>query len=110
MDDGQSAELRSAWTGGAPVPIQALLVTGEQLHILSLPAHRGVDAIASAGVIEKNPLLDWARIHLAVFAQMDRSLGKAIGLPARVQAIHVGFVFLSACKGVRDGRGDETKD
>src|SRR5664279_2996114 len=85
-------------------------LTSEQFQILSLPAHRGVNAIASAGVIEKDPFLDGTRIHLAVFAKMDRPLGQAIGLPARVQTVHVGFVFLRAREGVHDRSEGETKD
>src|SRR5713101_8686160 len=79
-----------------------VLLPGEQFQILRLPAHRGINAIPSAGVVKENPLLHLPGIHFAVFAEMDCSLGKAVGLPARVQSVHVGFVFLSADECVHD--------
>ena len=61
-------------------------------------------------MIEKNPLFDGAGIHFAIFAEMDRRLGKAVGLPAGVQSVHVGFVFLRAGVRVHDGCDDGAKD
>ncbi len=87
-----------------------LLLGGKQLQILSLPAHCCIDTIASAGVVEKGPLLDRTGIHLAVFAEMDGSLGKAVGLPTRIQSVHVGLVLLRAGPRVHDRRDDEAKD
>src|ERR1700722_14040478 len=90
--------------------LKALRLAAEQLQILRFPAHRGIDAIASTGVIEENPLLDGAGIHLPVLTEMDRRLGEAVGLPTGVQSVHVGFVLHGAAEGVHDGSGDETKN
>src|SRR6266403_1214224 len=53
-----------------------------------------MDAIPAAGMVEENPFFDWPGIHLAIFAEMDSTLREAVGLPAGIQAIHVGFVFV----------------
>src|SRR5215467_1743221 len=70
----------------------------EQSEIFRFPAHGIGDTVATAWVIEKYPFFYRSRTHLSVLAEMDRSLGEAIGLAAGVQAVHVGFVFLSAGK------------
>src|ERR1035438_9040991 len=52
-----------------------LVLRGEQLQIFGFPAHGGVDTIASARMIEENPFLNRAGIHLAIRSE-ERRVGK----------------------------------
>src|SRR5690349_10802090 len=66
-----------------------------------------MDAVPATGMIEEDPFFDLAGIHLAVLAEMDGSLREAVGLPASVQAVHVGLVFVRADVRVKEWRVDE---
>src|SRR5437016_6278333 len=68
----------------------------ESRQVLCLPLHRCMDPISSTRMIEEKPLLDRTGTHLAILPQMNGRLCEAIRLPARVEAVHVGFEFLRA--------------
>src|SRR6202050_4775922 len=80
-----------------------------QWQVFRLPAHGSVDAVAAAGVIKKDKLLHRSRIHLAIFTQMNRCLSETVGLPARVQAVHVGLTLSDAGLGVQNGRNEKSE-
>jgi hypothetical protein len=46
----------------------------EKLQGFGLPAHCRIDAVATARMIEKHPLLDAAGVHFAVFREMNGGL------------------------------------
>lgn len=48
-------------------------------RVLGLPAHRRVDALEAARMIEKDQFLDVARHELAVFAELQSRFGESIG-------------------------------
>src|SRR6266576_3101186 len=61
-------------------------------------------------MVEEVPLFEWARVHLAIFAEMNGRLRKAVGLSARVQAVQIGFVFIGADMGFKVWRVYEGKE
>ena len=61
-------------------------------------------------MVEEDPLFEWAGVHLAILAEMDGRLRKAVGLSAGVQAVHIGFVFVGADVGVKEWRVYEGKE
>src|SRR5258706_5587789 len=87
-----------------------LRLRSERLQVFSLPAHRIVDAVPSAGVVEENPLFDSPGIHLAILAEMNGALRESVGLTAGVQAVHIGFVFVGANVGVKKRRIHKSKN
>jgi len=87
-----------------------LRLRSEKLQVFSLPAHRIVDAVPSAGVVEENPLFDSPGIHLAILAEMNGALRESVGLTAGVQAVHIGFVFVGANVGVKKRRIHKSKN
>src|SRR5580700_7349817 len=80
----------------------AVLLPTHQRQVFRLPSHGGIDPVASARVVEEDPLLYWPRIHFAIFPEMNRGLGEAIGLAAGIQPIHIGFTLLGAGLSVHD--------
>ena len=91
------------------LPELAVRHSGQKLQVFCLPAHRVVDAIPAAKMVEEDPLLDCARVHLAVLAEMNGSLREAVRLSAGVQAVHVGLVFVRADVRVKEWRVYEVK-
>ncbi len=79
-------------------------------EIFRFPAHRGVNAIATAWMIIKEPFLDGAGIHLAVLTQMNRRLSSAIRLSGGIEAVHIRLVFLGADKAVQDWSEHKQKE
>src|SRR5437879_183627 len=75
--------------------------------MLGLPAHRGCDARAPAGMIVENELLKRPGIELAIFTQHHVHIRLAIGLLGGIQSVHVRFELHGAGDGVTDWRGDE---
>src|SRR5438046_10379586 len=61
-------------------------------------------------MVEEDPLFEWAGVHLAILAEMNGRLRKAVGLSASVQAVHIGFVFVGADMGVKEWRVYEGKE
>src|SRR5438552_769023 len=73
------------------------------IQILGLPAHGGRDARPPAGMIEQHPLLQWTWLHLAVFAQLQSSFRKTVGLPAGVQSENISLCFPGANIAIGNG-------
>ena len=82
----------------------------EQFQVFRLPEHRVVDPIPAAGVVEEDPLFEWTGVHLAILAEMNGGLREPVRLPAGVQAVHVGFVFVRADVRVEEWRVYEGKE
>src|SRR4051812_32399513 len=60
-------------------------VASRRAHGLA-PAHRVVDAVARARVVEEDEFLDRARIGLAVLGELEVDFGLAMRLARQVQA------------------------
>src|SRR5712692_5428723 len=102
--------LISPLLGRSQAPLVLVIrLRSEELQVFRLPAHRIVDAIPAAGMVEEDPLFDWSRIHLAILAEMNGGLREAIGLAAGVQAVHVGFMFVAANVRVKERRVHKCK-
>src|SRR5713101_7820831 len=91
-------------------PYSRLRLLCHQLQVLRLPLHGIVNPVAAAGMIEEYPLLHWARTHLAIFAQMNRTLGETIRLPAGIEPVHVGLVLLRPNKSIDHRRQHKDED
>src|SRR5437016_13172991 len=91
------------------LPELAVRSRSEKLQIFCLPAHRIVDAIPAARMVEEDPFFGCARVHLAILAKMNGGLREAVRLSAGVQAVHVGFVFVRADVRVEEWRVYEAK-
>ena len=77
------------------------------LQVLRLPPHRRSDARAPAGMIVENKFLDRAGIEFAIFSQQHIHIRFAVGLPRRIQTVHVGLELHRARDGVADRRRHE---
>src|ERR1017187_9875206 len=98
------------WRRGTAAARLSARLGREQLQILLLPAHGVIDSVVAAGMVEEDVLLHRAGMHLAILAQMNRSLRETVGLAAGIQSEHVGFVLGSARVSVEQRRGDESYD
>jgi len=76
-------------------------------QILSLPAHRRSDTRPPARMIVENKFLHRSRIHFAIFAQEQVHVGFAIGLPRRIQPVHVRLKLHGARDGVPHRRSQK---
>ena len=83
-------------------------VAFEQLEVFRLPAHRRIDAVPAARMIEEYPFFDGARIHLAVLAKMDGGLSKPIRLPAALRPYMSASSFWANLR-VKNGVKNEGK-
>ena len=64
----------------------------------------------AGGVVVEEPFLERRRLHLSVFGQQQRRLGKAVRLARRVQAEYVGLMLVEADDVVVDRRGDREQE
>ncbi len=61
-------------------------------------------------MVVEDPLFERPRIELAVLAQLERDLGKALGLAGGVQSVEVGFDLVDANVGVEERRGEKEEE
>jgi len=64
--------------------------------MLGPPAHGGGDSGTPAGMIEKDELLNWTGVKLAIFSQQHIHIRFSIGLLGCIQAVHVRLIFQGA--------------
>src|SRR5215469_5382966 len=71
-------------------------------HVFGLPAHCGVDARASAGMVEEDHLFERAGIKFAVVSQFEIDDGFTVGLAGGIDSKNVSFIFLGSSPGIGD--------
>src|SRR5215210_6244245 len=79
-------------------------------QLLRLPPHRHQDAVATAGMVEEDPLLQRTGGELAVFAELQRDLGEAVRLTGGVEAEDVRLRLGRADEGVVERCEHEEED
>ena len=75
-----------------------------------LPLHAHPHPGCARGVIEEQHFLDRAGLDLAVFAELHRDRGEAVGLLRHVEPEGIGLAFIDPDQRVGERRGQERKD